>query len=801
MGRDDRASTNALPATQRDVISLHDRRAGHAAGSSSRELGDLIDAAFPVQTPVEEPVAGDSVDFAELLRRLWRRRWLIGLTTLALTFAAAGIVSILPARYAATAQVMIDARVAQVTDIKSVLPGLTIDKEQVESQIEVIQSRRLAKKVIEQLNLAADPSINPNLQTPSSPGIIERVEAAWPAIGELRAQLAWLGPLMASSNAAPKSEERIQAEVLQSFLEAVEVTPEGQSRVLNVSVQNPSPELAAKIANSLVDAYLQDQVDTKFNTTSRASDWLGQRLGELRAEVERSEKAVEDYRRDAGLVRGQQSTVVTQQLSELNTQLVIARANRTEIESRLNQVRPLLATPQAVESVPEVQASPVIQNLLNQESQLRRQLAELSSDLGPNHPRMASLRAEIAGMRTTMEAQVKQIIASLQNQREAAVAREQSLAANLNQLQGTAGALNEKEVGLRALEREAVANRALLEQFLKRYKETSAGEYMQEPDASVVSAADVPLEPAFPKKKLMVMAAFTGSLGFGVLLALLLEHLDRGFRSSEQIERRLGLRTLALVPLIGSWDRGSRLLKRHLKSEAAPVDYVLDRPGSAFGEALRSMHTGLILSNGGHPPKVILVTSAQAHEGKSTTALSLGHLLALHGEKVIVVDADLRHPQVAKRLGLPPSPGLVEVLNDECQLTEAIYAHPRSGLHALPAGGPAFSPQELFKAHALQARIFDQLAAIYDLVIIDAPPILPVSDAKLLCRLADKTLFMIRWGKTKPEVAIAGLKQLKDAGADIAGVALTLVDARKHADYGYGDSAYYQGSNLRYYSN
>jgi exopolysaccharide transport family protein len=800
MGREDRASTSSLPVAQRDVISLQDRRHGadHAPGGS-RELGDLIDAAFPIQTAIEEPLPGDQVDFAELLRRLWRRRWVIGATTVLATGIAAAVVSVLPARYAATAQVMVDARSAQVTDIKAVLPDLVIDKEQIQSEIEVLRSRRLAKNVIDQLGLARDPGFNPNLE-PAEAGPLAAVVAAVPGLQQLDPYVGWLKPLFA---AVPeqKSEERIQSEVVDNFLKSIDVAPEGQSRVLNVTAQSRTPEQAAGIANALVAAYLEDQVKTKSSATERASDWLGQRLDELRQEVERAESAVEQYRRDAGLVKGQQSTVVTQQLSELNTQLVIARANRTEVEARLRQVAPLLASPDQIEAVPEVLASPIVQNLLNQEAQLRRRAAELSSEFGPMHPRMTSLQAEIDGLRQSMELQVKQIVASLRNQLDSAIARERTLEANLASLQSQAGELNEKEVGLRALEREAAANRALLEQFLKRYKETSAGEFLQEPDARIVSEADLPLQPSFPKKKLMVMMAFTGSLGLGVLLALLLEHLDRGFRSSEQIERRLGMKTLALVPLIGSWDRKGRLLKRRLQSSAAPVEYVLDRPGSAFGEALRSLHTGLAMSNGGHPPKVVLFTSAQAQEGKSTTALSLGHLLAMHGDRVIVVDADLRHPQVAKRLELPPSPGLVEVLNKECQLSQAIYTHPRSGLHALPAGGPALSPQELFKAQALQAKVFDQLAMLYDLVIVDGPPILPVSDSKLLCRMVDKTIFMIRWGETRPEVAIAGLKQLRDAGADLAGVVLSLVDARRHADYAYGDSAYYQGSNLRYYTN
>lgn len=735
--------------------------------------------------------AVEQIDIRELIRKLWRQKYVIIATTVVITVLAALVIWNITPRYTASAYVMIEPREAQVVDIQAVLSGLPADASNIESQIQVIRSRKLAGKTIEKLQLDRDPEFNASLQPPS---VLSQM-MNW------RSYVAYLPDSVRETLFGKETDEpevvlseeeeaeRLQARLIDSFLGKLKVSPEGNSRVIRITFESQRPRTAAEVANTLADFYIVAQLDAKFEATRRANEWLAERIADLSAQVDASEKAVEVYRASHGLTQGNDTTTLAEQeVSQLNTQLVGERARRAEAEARLRQVQSLVAT-DGVSSASDVMNAPMIQNLRQQETEIERRMAELSQEFGERHPTMVNIRAELADIRGKLKTEINRIVQSLRNEVAVARAREATLDQALTERKRAMGEMKSSEVQLRALEREAQANRTLLETFLARSKETRSQESFQQADASILSPAAVPNGPSYPNKKMMVFVAMVVAGGIGVILAFLIEQLDQGFRSTEQVEQMLGLNPLGLLPA----------LPVSAKVRYKPQQYILNRPRSAYAEAVRSLHTSLLLSDTERPPKVIMIASSLPREGKTSTALSLAIMQAKVGQNVVIVDCDLRRPSIHKALGLRSRPGLVEVLAGEVTLDEALMIDSVSGATVLATGAPAADPPDLLASQQMR-KLLSDLAERFDLVIIDSAPTLAVSDTRILSRLVDKTVFVVRWAKTRRETAIAGLKQVLDVGGDVAGVLLSMVDVKEHARYGFSDSGYYTGEIRKYYT-
>ncbi len=689
-------------------------------------------------------------------------------------------------RYTATSELMIEARQQRVVDVESVLSGPGINAEVVESEIEVITSANVMEAVAEDLNLVEDPEFNPALR---EPGPLAQLDP----IGWIPAS--W----RAAVGAAPEEpepatpEERLarqRAQVVAALRSSVEVSQIGTSRGIRISATSESPETAAEIANAVAENYLDEQLEAKYQATKRATEWLNKRVQELREEVEAGERAVQQFRVEAGLTKGEDTLLSDQQLSQVNQKLIEARAERAEAESRLQQVRSLVqGEDSTVESAAEVLDSDLIQTLRTQEAKVERRVADLSSEYGPRHPKMINAKAELEDIREKIDAEVRKILQNLENEVEVARARERSLEENLEKLEERSAELNQKQIELRQLQREVEADRALYETFLSRLKETSNQQGIQTPDARIISQAEVPSAASYPNKKLMVGGAFVLSAMLGLAFAFLLELLDHGYRSLEQIERLTGVGGLALVPL----------LSRRQRQRTSPSEYVAERPGSAYGEAMRSLHTSILLSDVDEPPRVVLLTSSRPGEGKTTVAVSLARSAAQGGRRVLLVDTDMRHPSCHRVLGLTNEAGLVDVLAEGADFETTVQQDETTGLHLLPAGSDAPNPPELLASDRLR-QLLRHAATEYDLVVLDSPPVLVVSDARLLARVADTTAYIVHWAETRRETVGMGLKQVREAGGHLAGALLNMVNVRRHAQYGYGDSGYYYGYGQKYYT-
>ncbi len=744
---------------------------GHA-----RKPGDDVSKAVPGSFQHRSEQGLD-----DLLRMLWRRKMVVLGTLVTLTTIVTITVFQLTPRYTATASIMIEPRETRVVDVEAVMSGLPQDLATILSEIEVIKSRGLAERVIRQLNLLEDPEFNEHLRPP---GILRRLFDS-----DANFAKQWIEIIFRRANDRALTEaeqlDKERVDVIDEFLERLGVKPVTRSRIITVDFESERPGMAASVANTLADLYLVEQLEARFETTQRATEWLSERLASLQQKVSVSEKAVEAYRRKAGLIKGERATLVSEQISVLNTEFVLARSKRAEAEVRLSQAEVLLATEGGVNSVGEVLSSRLIQRLREQEAVVVRKAAELSMEYGEKHPRMINVRAEIRDLRAKIQGEVGKIIENLRSEVTIAHTREESLETSLRALEGRIADLNEKEVYLRELEREANATRVLYETFLSRFKETSEQQELEQTDARIISRADVPAKPSFPQKKLIIALALLGSSMLGVFLAFGIERLDHGFRSMEQVEAMTGVPALGLVPAV----RRFRM---------APQHYLVEQPASAFGESIRSVHTGLILSNVDKPPKIVLIASSVPEEAKTVIAVSLARSLALSGHKAIVVDADLRRPGVHVKLDVSGKPGLVQLLAGEASLDEVVQTDEATGMSILPAGGTTPNAADLLRS-AQMKNLLAKLSADYELVVIDSPPVLAVADARNLAHLADKTIFLIRWAETRREVAMTGLKQIENAGGDLAGVVLTNVNVKKHARYGYGDSGYYYGRNRKYY--
>lgn len=718
------------------------------------------------------------IDLRDLLRVLWRRKAAIAGTTILFTVLATIILFQIPPRYTASALAMIDGREQQVIDIEAVVSGLPGDQESIQSEIEVIQSRGLAEKTVRKLELFNNPEFNAAI----------RPETFWASTSAAMRQ--WVrSALFLADPPATTAEDQFDQErvaIIETFLGKLEVNRRGRSRVIEIAFESEDPRTAVLVANTLADLYVVEQLEANFEMTQQATTWLSDRLTGMREAVAASEAAVEEFRSREGLIEGDRSSLAVQQISELSRELILSRTARAEADVRLRQAETLLKSSGGVESAAEVLSSTLIQRLREQEAEVQRKAAELATEYGEKHPRMINIRAEIRDLEAKIEGEVRKIIQNLRNEVSVAHARERSLQKSLDSMEQDVAGLNSKEIQLRALEREATANRTLYETFLARFKETSAQEELQQTDVRIIARADLPSGASFPKKKLIISLVLVGSLFLGVVLAFAIEQLDHGFRSMEQVERLTGIPSIGLVPAVG-------------RAKGSPEKYIVTKPTSVLGEAARTIYTSLILSNVDSPPKVILVTSALPKEGKTTISLLLGRMFAMLGKRVIVIDTDLRRPQVHVRLGIPAAPGLVELLTGAATQEEVVKTDEATGAHIIAAGTAGPNASELLNSERLKTFL-QTIGANYDLVILDSPPTMAVADARILAHHADKTILVVRWASTRREVVEMSLRQLAEAGADLAGVVLSRVNVRRHAGYGYGDSGYYYGSARKYYT-
>jgi len=747
--------------------------------------------------------AGDEFDLVEFFFKIWRHKGLIVSTVIVCMAIAVAILFQIEPRYTSKSQVMIEGQTNSMVNVESVMSGLSGDVETIQSEIEVIRSLPLIEKIAASLKLENRPEFNQKLAPKGlmdkildgEHDFLEHIPQEWRDVlfqhvdvKALTEKFIPKKPDVAVPDASMVDEP---SDFLKLFAKRLLVNQVGRSRVISIGFTSKDPTLSAAVVNSLAELYIQHLLQLKVEATQRANSWLDGRVKLLRKQVEEGEAAVERYRQDSGLIETRGVTVTSQQVAEISTQLIIARSKRVETEARLRQTSNLINDVDGGQAGLDILDSPLILKLREQKAETERRAVELSQTYGERHPKMISIRADIADIHNKIKAEANKIVNSMKNEVEIARARERTMERTLDGLKRDMGEANKAEVELRTLEREANASRALLETFLARYKETSAqeDEEAQIADARIISLASVPLQPSFPKRGIILLLTFVGSLGLGGIFSLLLELLDRGFRASKQLEHQTGIPVFSFIPLLNKSEtrRGS------------VGSFVLNNPVSHFSEAIRSLQTSILLSSVDEPPKSILVTSSQPEEGKTVTSLNLTRMLASAGQKVLLIDADCRRPSVSKLLDVPEGLGLVDLLTGAAEFEDVLIEDPASGAFIITAGSPFQNPPTLLSSKKFD-RTLGILTKAFDHVIIDSPPVLAVSDARIISSKVDITIMMVRWADTSREMVKSAIQQLGNRSGTLAGVALSMVDMKKNAKYSYKDSQYYTGRLEKYYT-
>lgn len=719
------------------------------------------------------------LDLREVLQVIARRRTMIAGVVLSSLLVVAGVLSLLNPSYTTESTLVFEGKVGPVVDIRAALSDQPQDEATIVSEIDIIKSRSLAKRVIEQLHLDTDPEFNPALREPT---------AVATYIHDARN---WLARFTPSETTTVENPELQKQDVIDEFLTRVDAKLLPRSRTATVSFTAHDPKMAATVLNTLVELYLTARLEDRLANARRASDWLSTQTTEMKREVEAAEKAVESYRAEHQLYQAEGGTLLDRQIVDLTVKLNDATTARQASEAELNNARRLIASGQVEsESAAEILNSPVIQRYREDELALGRKEAEMREYLGARHPQMIQLQAEKQLLQDKLKTEIRRITNRLEGDVQVARSREAAVSSDLQTLKARLAESNRASVGLQSLEQNLESRRLLLDRFMTAFTEATAQQTLgsQLPDARIVSQAPIPIAPSFPKTKLLLAAALFVSCVIAVGVAFILEHLDPGFRSAEQLEAAFGVPVMAHIPRV-------RGLGPHDDDLST---YPLTHPQSAFADAIRAISTGLVLGRPEAGARVILVASAIAGEGKTTIALALSRQLALGGRRVIVVDTDFHRAQLGRRLQASNrQPGLLDTLHGRAALQDAVRIDTRTGLHFLAAGGPARDRVEV--SNGVIAPLLAELRRNYEFIVLDSAPVTALVDASVFSHFADATLMVVAWGRTPRSVVEYALQRVGKFGGRVCGIALSQVDVKKHSRYTFGDAGVYHRDADKYY--
>lgn len=714
----------------------------------------------------------DEIDLLKLWQTIWYRKWgIISLVLVVTMVAILAVLAITPI-YRAAATLMIEQKGAKVVSIEQVYGLEGAGSEYLQTQFELLKSRALAERVVRQLNLTTHAEFDPR-QQPEPLIDIKGLLANFDFNKVVPATMP--GDL---EDPEALTEAEIFDQVTRSFMERVTIAPQGKSQLVQVQVEMADAQTAAIAANALANGFIESQLEATMEMSMTATNWMNSRLGELRTKLKDSEDRLQAFREAENLVDVDGVTTISAaELSLTGDRMIDARRQRAEAESQYRQVQAMRGGGwQRLATIPAVLGHPLIQQFKTEQAKAQAKVEELSKRYGPRHPAMTAARSELSAAEGSLKGQVEQIVAGIERNYQLAIANENSLRASFDANKSQIQDISRKEFQLRELQREVDGNRALYDTFMTRLKETAATADLETANARVVDPATVPTEPVKPKKALIVAFAALLALFAGVGLTLLLDALNNTFKSTEEIESRLNIPVLGILPQ----------LKIQEHSELARM-FTTDKEKS-FSESIRTIRTGVVLSGMDHPHKVMVITSSIPGEGKSTVSANLAFALG-QMERVLLIDADLRRPTLAKSFEFPVgTPGLANLIAGTARLEECIQQV--DGIDMICAGTVPPNPLELLSSPRF-AKAVEVLKNKYDRIIIDSPPTQAVSDAIVLSTFADSLLYVVKSASTHIPLVEKGVGQLLQNNAPVKGIVLNQVDIKKAKRYGYSYGGYY----------
>lgn len=727
---------------------------------------------------ISVPVSGDTQTSNLLvdLPALWamfRRRLRLFLSVVAIIVALVMVVTFqLTPKYDATARVILDVRETQALDISAVVSGISPDAAMVDTEVEIIRSRSMAERVAKKLDLFSVPEFNPE---------IGKSERGFPRI------------LPTQRQDRDEDPRLVHERVIDNVMEAINAEREGITYAIRITATSEDPDLAANIANAVADQYIVEQLDQKFEAYTRVTSYLDDAVEQYRAKLRAAEEAVEKYRTENGLLSAEGTLLSEQQVSDLQAQLIIQEADLSEKRAKLASVNRRLSSGKNLDQISDVLASQVVATLRAKQADLARRRADLETRYGPKHPQMDNIRSEEADIQNQLNSEIDRIVGRLQSDVDVARQRVNSLKASIEELRGGLSQDNQALVMLRELEREAQVSRRNYEQILERSQQVRLLEDVADADARIADAAALPVNPASPNKMLnLVLGVILGG-ALGGLAILITEIFDNGIRTADDIERTLDTNMISMVPQLGA-DKLTDDIK-------TPADYIVHKPLSSFAESYRTIRSALSLqSRESAEARVVALTSAVSGEGKTISAMCLGRIAALSGDKAIIIDCDLRRRVLSLQTADPDGSdlGLAEVLSGKVPFKAAVRRDDQTELDILAVSEDRSGAGDVFgtgRFAALLARLRDK----YDLVILDTAPLTAVADTRIVVDHADAAILCVRWKNTPVTVAKAARKVLSGLGTPLVGAVMTQVDMRAQSGYGFEGSYKYYAQHGKYY--
>ncbi|QIZ78454.1 GumC family protein [Ferrimonas lipolytica] len=710
------------------------------------------------------------IELGQYFEILWRYKWRI---VIFVTLVASLVVITLyntPPYYLSKGRLLIESDQAKAVSIDDFYGLDSSRKEYLQTQFEIIKSRRLVERAIERLNLVVHPEFVKPKYGKWQAWLLSTVETApnqdpmEVVRGNLSHYLDWLPIDWSSQPTDPAAELAYQHTLLvQEFSSRLVVAPVPNTQLVDIGFYAKSPELAALVANTMGDIYIENHLDAKLNVTRKASEWLSARLDELLVGLRISEEKLQLFREANGLLEIDGTVgLVSVEMNELTSQLSLARQRRDDANALLSLVRRKGAgSIEDLDGLAEISGHRFIQEMQKSEVDAASSVAELSKRYGPKHNKMIAAKAQLAEVRANMRSQVRKLVQGIEQEYQTLNSSAAALERQLNKAKTQYQEQSRVEVEYREIQREVESNRRIYETFLNRMKETGAVADFNAAHARFTDMAEPSLYPAKPKKKLILVLATAIAAVFACAIALIHSAITDTITTTDQVENKLASKLLGTIPLQKSKGR-------------LDANHFFDNTAASFAESWRTVRTSYLLAHLDDGAKRICITSTVPGEGKSTSSFNFALALS-QLERVLLIEADLRKPVLAGALNLPSyQPGLSNLISGTHNKADSIYTVPDTSLDVMVAGTPVSNPLELLESKEFK-QLLERLPEHYDRVIVDTAPVDVVSDALVVSRLVDSVIYLVKFGKARRSLIKRSLARLFAVHAKVDGVVLNAV--------------------------
>ena len=738
--------------------------------------------------PFDE-VEEETVSLEHYIQVVLRRKWLLLSVALTVLFLATLQVFTATPIYEATSTLQIDPEDQKVLPYEQVESGAVGGSRDLEqylwTQAEKLQSQGLASRVVERLDLSQEPAFT----EPARKGVLIDVMSGLREVASF---------LIAGAGDEDEGDSR---KLVSDFLDQLTVRPLRNTRLIEVTFASPEAELAAEVANSLGEEFIEQHLEGKFEATSRATQFLEKQLEDLQIQVEQSEQDLLRYAQEQNIVNlTERETIAKKRLADLSDELTAAETEYLSEQARFTATRSA-----TTEVFPEVLKSESMRDIEEKLSTLEAELSGLSSLYGPEWPRVKTLRSEIAGLRIQLSAQQRKALSSTSQEAALAGDRRARLQAAVAEQRTLVDRLNEASIQYNILKRESESNKDLYEGLLQRLKEAGVSAGLRSSNIRIADQATVPRFAASPKKARSLALALVLGLFLGTGLVFLVDALDNTLKGADDVTDTLGLPSLGVIPRLEAAGTARKWGAFGSNGDGPRAPFLAFGAEGVKGkgrvlEAYRSLRTSLLLSHSGKPPKTILVTSALPGEGKSTTAANTAIALAQTGAPTLLMDLDMRKPTLASAFEIPSDQGMSTFLSGNSDFSSRIQQTRFANTFVIPAGPPPPNPAELLSSERTD-MVFTLMHEYFTYMVIDSPPVLEISDALLLSPAVDGVILVARAGKTPRKAIGKAAAQIMAVGGTLLGVLVNGADLDRLGygyGYGYGYGSY-GGTYGRYF--